>query len=157
MVGHDAVRSSQVRAVGAAFLRARPWVVAPVAIVNLLCLVRADAPVLQMRVLGVGIAALLGFFVYEAIRFRREVVREAQLRRSLWITAAALLLACAASGGPRSPMVTLLVAPVGVAFAAFGRGRGNTALLLRCWRGSAGWRCCPQIHPSRRSRRGRPR
>ncbi len=46
---------------GAAFLRARPWVVAPVAIVNLLCLVRADAPVLQLRVLGVGIAALLGF------------------------------------------------------------------------------------------------
>lgn len=147
VVGHDAVRSSQVRAVGAAFLRARPWVVAPVAIVNLLCLVRAGAPMLQLRVLGVGVAALLGFFVVEAIRFRREVVREGQLRRSLWITAAALLLACAASGGPRSPMVTLLVAPVGVAFAAFGRGRGNTALLLAVLAGLGGLALLPTGTP----------
>ncbi len=132
---------------GTAFLRARPWVVAPVAAINLVCLLRAGAPAAQLRVLGPGIAALLGFFVYEAVRFRREVVREAQLRRSLVVTAAALLLACAASGGPRSPMVPLLLAPVGVAFAAFGRGRGNTVLLLAVLAGLAGLSLLPAELP----------
>lgn len=132
---------------GTAFLRARPWVVAPVAAINLVCLLRAGAPAAQLRVLGPGIAALLGFFVYEAVRFRREVVREAQLRRSLVVTAAALLLACAASGGPRSPMVPLLLAPVGVAFAAFGRGRGNTWLLLAVLAGLAGLSLLPAELP----------
>jgi signal transduction histidine kinase len=147
VAGFHAVRSSQVRAVGTAFLRARPWVVAPVAAINLVCLLRAGAPAAQLRVLGPGIAALLGFFVYEAVRFRREVVREAQLRRSLVVTAAALLLACAASGGPRSPMVPLLLAPVGVAFAAFGRGRGNTVLLLAVLAGLAGLSLLPAELP----------
>ena len=132
---------------GTAFLRARPWVVAPVAAINLVCLLRAGAPAAQLRVLGPGIAALLGFFVYEAVRFRREAVREAQLRRSLVVTAAALLLACAASGGPRSPMVPLLLAPVGVAFAAFGRGRGNTVLLLAVLAGLAGLSLLPAELP----------
>ena len=147
MAGYQAVRSSQVRAVGTDFLRARPWVVAPVAAVNLVCLVRAGAPAEQLRLLGPGIAALLGFFVYEAVRFRREVVREGQLRRSLGLTAGALLLACAASGGPRSPMVPLLLAPVGVAFAAFGRERGNTGLLLAVLLGLAGLALVPAGAP----------
>jgi signal transduction histidine kinase len=125
----DAARSSQIRAVGTAFLRTRPWVVAPVAALNLACLVRADVPPLQLRGLGLGISALLSFFVYEAVRYRRVPAREDQLRRSLLITAGALLLACAATGGPRSPMLPLLLAPVGITFAAFGRGR-TTALLL---------------------------
>lgn len=142
------MRSSQVRAVGAAFLRARPWLVAPVAAINLTCLLRAGAPVEQLRVLGPGIAALLGFFVYEAIRFRHRVVGEGQLRRSLVITAAALLLACVASGGPRSPMVPLLLAPVGVAFAAFGRGRGNTWLVLAVLAGLAGLIVMPAPFPA---------
>jgi len=147
VAGYQAVRSSQVRAVGTDFLRARPWVVAPVAAVNLVCLVRAGAPAEQLRLLGPGIAVLLGFFVYEAVRFRREVVREGQLRRSLGLTAGALLLACAASGGPRSPMVPLLLAPVGVAFAAFGRGRGNTGLLLAVLLGLAGLALVPAGTP----------
>lgn len=130
MPGPDAVRSSQIRAVGTAFLRTRPWVVAPGALVNLGCMLAADAPPGQLRAMGLGIAALLAFFIYEAIKYRRVPAREDQLRRSLIVTAAALLLACAASGGPRSPLVPLLLAPVGVAFAAFGRGRGNTLLLL---------------------------
>lgn len=147
VTGFDAVRSSQVRAVGTAFLRARPWVVAPVAAVNLACLLRAGAPAAQLRLLGPGIAALLGFFVYEAIRFRREVVRESQLRRSLVVTAAALLLACGISGGPRSPMVPLLLAPVGVAFAAFGRERGNAGLLLAVLLGLAALALLPAGAP----------
>jgi signal transduction histidine kinase len=137
VAGPDAVRSSQIRAVGTAFLRARPWVVAPVAAVNIGCMVAVGAPPGQLRTMGLGIAALLAFFVYEAVRYRRVPAREDQLRRSLVITAGALLLACAASGGPRSPLVPLLLAPVGVAFAAFGRGRGNTVLLLAVLAGLA--------------------
>lgn len=129
MPGYDAVRSSQIRAVGTAFLRARPWVVAPGAALNVACMLTAGAPPAQVRATGLGIAALLVFFIHEAVRFRRVPVREDQLRRSLVITAAALLLACAATGGLRSPLVVLLLAPVGVAFAAFGRGRTNAALL----------------------------
>lgn len=129
MPGYDAVRSSQIRAVGTAFLRARPWVVAPGAALNVACMLTAGAPPAQVRATGLGIAALLVFFIHEAVRFRRVPVREDQLRRSLIITAAALLFACAATGGLRSPLVVLLLAPVGVAFAAFGRGRTNAALL----------------------------
>ena len=129
MKGYDAVRSSQIRAVGTAFLRARPWVVAPGAALNIACMLRAGAPPAQLAATGLGVLALLAFFTYEAVRFRRVAVREDQLRRSLVMTAATLLLACAATGGLRSPLVVLLLAPVGVAFAAFGRGRTNAALL----------------------------
>lgn len=125
----ELVRSTQLRAVGTAFLRTRPWVVAPVAALNLGSLVAAGAPRAQLVGMGAGVAALLSFFVYEAIRYRTIPVREDQLWRSLAVTAGALLLGCAGSGGPRSPMVPLLLAPVGVAFAAFGRDRGNARLL----------------------------
>lgn len=147
MPGTDAVRSSQIRAVGTAFLRTRPWVVAPGAAVNVVCMLRAGAPTEQVRAMGIGIAALLAFFIYEAVRYRRVPAREDQLRRSLIVTAAALLLACAVSGGPRSPLVPLLLAPVGVAFAAFGRGRGNTLLLLAVIAGLAVLSYMPQGTP----------
>lgn len=125
----DAARSSQIRAVGTAFLRTRPWVVAPGAAVNVLALVRADVPPAQLRGLGLGVAALLTFFIYEAVRYRRVPASADQLRRSLLITAGALLFACGATGGPRSPMLPLLLAPVGVTFAAFGRSATTAALL----------------------------
>lgn len=143
----DAVRASQLRAVGTAFLRTRPWVVAPGAALNLACLLDAGAPPAQVRALGLGVAALLSFFVYEAIRYRRVPAREDQLRRSLLVTAGALLVACAGTGGARSPMLPLVLAPVGVAFAAFGRARATALLLLAAVLGVAGLSFLPPGTP----------
>lgn len=125
----DAARGARIRAVGTAFLRTRPWVVAPGVAINSACLVWADAPPAQLRAVGLGVGALLGFFVYEAVHYRRVAASAEQLRRSLLITAVALLFACAATGGMRSPMLPLLLAPVGVTFAAFGRSRTASLLL----------------------------
>lgn len=133
----DAARTSQLRAVGTAFLRTRPWVVAPGAALNLACLLQADAPPAQLRAFGLGVGALLSFFVYEAVRYRRVPAREDQLRRSLLITAGALLVACAGTGGLRSPMLPLLLAPIGVTFAAFGRARPAGLLLAAALAGLA--------------------
>ncbi len=147
VIPDDAARSAQIRAVGTAFLRTRPWVVAPGAALNTVCLVAADVPAAQLRGVGLGVGALLTFFVYEAVRYRRVPASADQLRRSLLVTAGALLFGCAATGGPRSPMLPLLLAPVGVAFAAFGRSPTTAALLAAAVLGLAVLSFLPQGTP----------
>jgi signal transduction histidine kinase len=124
-----ALRRAQVRAVGAAFLRVRPFVVAPVALANAALLASADAPALQRASLGGAIGAALAVFSVEAWLLRRRVVGERWLFASLALTLVALASGCALSGGGTSPLVPLLAAPLAVGVAAFGRTARTLALL----------------------------
>jgi len=127
---YDAVRAAQVRAVGTGFLRLRPWIVGPAAGVTVLVLGFSGVPFAQLRALGMGMAALLGFFVWEAWRARTVDFSEEWLFRSLRITSAGITLGCAVTGGLASPMLPLLFAPIVTTFAAFGRGREGTQALI---------------------------
>ncbi len=127
---YDAVRAAQVRAVGTAFLRLRPWLVGPAAGVTALVLGFSGVPFAQLRALGLGMAALLSFFSWEAWRARTRDFSEDWLFRSLGITSAGITLGCAVTGGLASPLLPLLFAPIVTTFAAFGRGREGFHALI---------------------------
>ncbi|MBZ0232945.1 MAG: hypothetical protein K8M05_11500, partial [Deltaproteobacteria bacterium] len=122
-----AIRSLQVRAVGAAFLRARPLVVAPVAAVNAILLAQSGAPVGQRVVMACAFVAALVLFFLERWWVGRREVSERWLAASLTSTVALLALGCSLSGGLASPLFPLVLAPVVIAAAAFGRTRTTIA------------------------------
>jgi len=123
------LRGQQVRSVGAAFLRARPLVVAPVAATNVLALGTSDAPLAQRAALGVAIGTAFVLFCVEAWVLRKKDVTERWLATSLVLTLVALGAGCLLSGGVASPLVPLLLAPIVVGIAAFGRAREAAALV----------------------------
>jgi signal transduction histidine kinase len=126
----SAMRAAQVVAVGRAFLRARPFIVAPVAAVNGALLARAHAPEAQRLALAGGMGAFLVLFSVEAYLVARVRAGERWLTASLAITLLGLAAGCAISGGVSSPMLPLLLAPVVVSFAAFGKRPATAAMLL---------------------------
>ena len=73
------------------------------------------------------IGAWNGFFSFEAWRARRVQLGERWFLASLFSTIVILELACALSGGIRSPVLPVLFAPVVTLFAAFGRSRQSAA------------------------------
>jgi signal transduction histidine kinase len=119
----DALRSEQVRAVGTAFLRVRPVVVAVGIVGNAFFLEASGAPPLQRGLVLGCMGTVWLAFVAEAWWLRRRTVTEPWLLSTLSLTFAVLVLACALTGGIRSPLLPLLLAPAGVLFAAFGRAR----------------------------------
>lgn len=123
------VQSDQLAAVAASFLRLRPRLLAPVGPIVLLVLYQARLPREQLAVLAANFLCMLGFFFWESSRTRRVPIDERSLSRSLVITVVGLALLSGFSGGAESPFVPILVAPVGIAFAAFGRG-SSTRLVL---------------------------
>lgn len=125
LVGGD---STQLRAVGTAFLMKRPFVVAPGIVLGMGTLLAADVPTSQVVTLGPGMASLLVFFCIEAWVCRRRGVSARWLAWSLHITLVGIAWACALSGGVRSPFLPLTLAPVVVAFAAFGRQRRSASI-----------------------------
>jgi signal transduction histidine kinase len=120
--------SSQLRAVGTAFLLKRPLVVAPGVILAATLLWIAGVPRAQLVTLHVCFGTMLAFFCVEAWYGRTRKVGERWLSWSLRITLVALSLISALSGGLRSPFVPLLLAPLVVAFAAFGRDRKGATM-----------------------------
>lgn len=116
-----AIQSLQVRTVGAAFLRARPLVVAPVAVVNAVLLSQSGAPASHRAALGTALGVALVLFMLERWWLRRVEVGERWLATSLMLTVALLALGCALSGGLASPLLPLVIAPVVIAAAGFGR------------------------------------
>lgn len=118
-----AIRAAQVREVGTAFLRARPLVVAPIAAINIALVTQSGAPLVQRFALAAAIGAALTLFAFERWWLRRAVVGERWLATSLVVTTLVLDVGCALSGGVASPMLPLVVAPIVVAAAAFGRSR----------------------------------
>lgn len=123
----DPARRARLLAASSAFLRLRPWIVAPVMLLAIGALHAAPGvPAAQRRALSVGFAVMLTFFAYEARRVRRSSLREGELLGSMLFTQAGIGLASLLSGGAVAP---LLLAPTVVGVAAFGRGR-RSALLL---------------------------
>jgi signal transduction histidine kinase len=89
----------------------------------------SGAPGRQVIALTVGCSVMMGFFLFEALYFRRRPVTERHLLGSLLFTATALVGACFLTGSIRSPFVPLLFAPTVTAFAAFGRARESAVTL----------------------------
>lgn len=106
---------------GAAFLRARPVVVAPVAAVNALLLGQSGATAGHRAAVGGAFGLALLLFMLERWWVRRADVSERWLAVSLTLTVVLLGTGCALSGGVASPMLPLVIAPVVIAAAGFGR------------------------------------
>jgi signal transduction histidine kinase len=128
-VEHPQAAPAPLRVVGTAFLRARPWVVAPLVALMMVTLAVARVPSRQGWVLGGGLLALFGFFVVEARRGSRRLLDERWLFASLLVTLALLTAGCVASGGLSSPLLPLLFAPTVVGYSAFGAGRRSAVIL----------------------------
>ncbi|MBV1861473.1 MAG: HAMP domain-containing histidine kinase [Nannocystaceae bacterium] len=120
--------SAQLRAVGTAFLKKRPFIVAPGIAVGVMTSVLAGAPKTQLAALGPSLISMFGFFCIEAWVCRSREVSARWLAWSLHITLVGIALACAMSSGVRSPLLPLTLAPVVVSFAAFGRGRQSALI-----------------------------
>ncbi|MEM1029897.1 MAG: HAMP domain-containing sensor histidine kinase [Myxococcota bacterium] len=123
------VLDAQRGAVGASFLRLRPWIVAPPIIAAQIVLYLAEASALRRVPLLAVMGGMLAFFIYEAWSVSRQgtpFVTGRRLGASMLVTVTGISIACAITGGGRSPLLPLLVAPLGVTFAAFGR-RGWSA------------------------------
>lgn len=108
---------------GTTFLRARPLIVAPVALTNALLVFASGAPRLQRVLLALCLSSALVLFFVERWWLRRAAVGERWLAASLMLTSIFLALACALSGGLSSPALPLTLAPIAVATAAFGKSR----------------------------------
>ncbi len=121
---------AQLRSVATAFLAMRPRIVAPAAMALVTILALSPVPRRQVVAVGIGTSALLAFFGWEALRARRARFDEVHLFRSLLVTLGMLGVACAATGGVRSPLIPLLFAPTVVALSAFGRARPSTVAVL---------------------------
>jgi signal transduction histidine kinase len=114
--------------VATAFVRLRPVIVAPFVGLVLVCLACSGAPSAQIGGFGAAAFLFVSFFSYERWRARRQLVDGVALARSLAATAIGLGVACALTGAMGSPLVPMLFAPVGVAFAAFGRTRPSAVV-----------------------------
>jgi signal transduction histidine kinase len=117
------IRAAQVRAVGIAFLRARPLVVLPVALANAALAMASGAPLSQRVSLGIAFGLALVLFFAERWWVTRRAIGESWLAVSLAATSLVLAIGCVLSGGITSPLVPLVFAPIVVAAAAFGRSQ----------------------------------
>ena len=121
--------TAPLRSVATAFLRRRPFIVAPMLASFLVTLALGDGPRLQVALVGAFGSLALGWFGWEAWRGRRQLASARQLAASMALTMIGIGFASMATGGVRSPMVFMIVAPTAVSFAAFGRGRASNGLL----------------------------
>ncbi len=124
------LRPAQLRAVATAFLRRRPWIVAPAILLQSALLSASDAPQRQVGVVLAGFSVLLCFFAWEAWRGRRSLVTERAFLLSLFVTLLGITMGTLGTGGLTSPLLPLLFAPTVVGFAAFGRAPSGRALLI---------------------------
>jgi signal transduction histidine kinase len=129
MPASESLRREQVRAVGTAFLRLRPLVALFGVSANAGLLLASGAPAAQRLTVACAMLGLLTLFFVEAWMLRRRQVTERWLLASLVVTALVIAAGALATGAGTSPLLPLLFAPLGVGFAAFGRGRPATAWL----------------------------
>lgn len=139
--------AAQIRVVGTVFLRQRPLVTLPLAIANLALFAAAGAPATQLVAIAVGFSVVQAMFVIERMLGARRPFAEAALARSLGMTALGLAAGCAITGGLASPVVPVLLAPAGIAFAAFGRARASAIILGIVVVAAAALACLPAGTP----------
>lgn len=120
-------RQQQLRLVGTKFLRLRPWLVGASLLLAAAVLSWAGASSAQLVPMSVGVCVMEAFFIFEALWLRRRPLSSRWLMSSLAITLVGISVGCVMSGGLLSPALPLLLAPVVVAFAAFGHGRISVA------------------------------
>jgi signal transduction histidine kinase len=123
-------RTAQARRAGTEFLRIRAVLVAPAMVVLLSALWFSGEHRRRVLAIAGALFTLLCFFVGEAIAFRRRQLTERYLLLSMLITQLGISLVAAASGGLQSPVLPLLLAPTGVALAAFGNSTKSRVILL---------------------------
>lgn len=123
------VDSPALRTVATAFLRRRPFIVAPMLALVVATLALGSGPASQALAVSLMGGAALTFFFFEAARGRRRTVTSRGLLVSLFVTILGITCASAATGGAASPVAVMLLAPTAVGFAAFGRGRTSDVLL----------------------------
>lgn len=122
--------SPAMRAVATAFLRRRPWIVAPMLLLFVATVAVDDGPAVRLGMLITVGAIALGVFGWEAWRARTRLVSPRGLFTSLLLTQVGIGVGSAATGGTQSPLVFMLFAPAVVGFAAFGRSRASNVLAL---------------------------
>ena len=122
--------AAQVRAVASAFLRIRPWLIGPMLIPVTLLLWTAEVPLAQLYALPSLMAFMLCIFVVDAIRASKSDVSEPAFIVSMAITGLGLAAVCALSGGIRSPLLPILLAPTVTLFAALGRSKASLGSIL---------------------------
>lgn len=130
----DRIGAEQLARVSGSFLRIRPRLLLPFGPTLLLLLWRSQTPRLQLVAIAVTFVCMLSAFTWEAQRARRVTVSPKAFCTSLVLTLGGLAVLCAFSGGSRSPFLPILFAPLGVAFAAFGKSR-RTALVFLAFAG----------------------
>jgi signal transduction histidine kinase len=116
----ELVRRKQIQAVGAAFLRRRPLIVAPAGLLMTIVLATAGLPRAQVLSAAAIEGCMVSFFFWEALRYRRREVTFRWLFVSLVLTVLGITSLCAVTGGIRSPALPILFAPSILGLAAFG-------------------------------------
>jgi signal transduction histidine kinase len=122
----ERIQNEQLASVSSAFLKLRPKLLAPMGPALLLLLVTSNAPRSQVLAIGAVFVCMLTFFVWESQHVKQRAPSPSSLCRSLMLTVVGIAALCSFSGGTRSPFLVILFAPLGVAFAAFGRSRGTS-------------------------------
>ncbi len=109
-----------LQAAARSFLRVRPLVVAPTAVVNGALLFSSGAPAGERAVVGGAFASLVVAFFAERWVLSRRDVSWSWLSASLGATVVAISVGLAFTGGLASPLLSLWLAPSITAVAAFG-------------------------------------
>lgn len=130
MQSREIIESKQLASVASSFLRVRPLILLPAAPVLAAAMLSANTPRVQMACIGGNVLVMLSFFFWEARRQRTKPVTIESFGRSLLWTVAGIASVCGFSGGLRSPFLPILFAPVGIAFAALGRGPSTTRVVV---------------------------
>lgn len=126
----DPLRASQLRAVATRFLRVRPLVAGAGALVNAVLLSASGSPWWQLAQVGACFATSIIAFSAEAWLLRSRLVTERWLFASLLATAVVLGIGAAFTGGIESPFLPILLVPIVIALAAFGRRRSTLAISI---------------------------
>ena len=125
----DAISDEQVRSVGTAFLRIRPLLVAPAAVLVLVITALGGGSREQLLVLASLFVVVVGFFSFEAWQSRRATVTLSGFARSLALTVGLIGAVVWFTGAIDSPLLPVFFAPIVVGLAAFGRSTRSLVLV----------------------------
>jgi signal transduction histidine kinase len=147
MVDPESAREAALRTVGTSFLRTRPLFAFPLIASTLITLTLSAAPSAQRMLAYVGFGIVGAFFASETLRHRTRPVTGPQLFSSLALTLVGIAFGCTVTGGATSPLLPIALAPVGVAFAAFGDDRRSRFMLALVVAFAIGLAVVPPLFP----------